>query len=31
LMVDRKLLWIDEAEIAAKAREAALRIWKKIE
>jgi len=31
LMVDRKLLWLDEAEIAAKAREAALRIWKKIE
>jgi len=31
LMVDRKLLWLDEAEIAAKAREAALRIWKKME
>jgi len=31
LMRDRKLLWLDEAEIAAKAREAALRTWKKIQ
>ncbi|MEL7644956.1 MAG: putative aminohydrolase SsnA [Anaerolineaceae bacterium] len=30
LMRDRQLLWLDEAEIAAKAREAALRAWKKI-
>jgi len=31
LMRDRKLLCLDEAEIAAKAREAALRTWKKIQ
>jgi len=31
LMRDRKLLGLDEAEIAAKAREAALRTWKKIQ
>ncbi len=30
LMRDRKLVSLDEAEIAAKAREAALRTWKKI-
>ena len=31
LMRDRNLLCLDEAEIAAKAREAALRTWKKIQ
>ena len=31
LMKDRKLLTLDEAEIAARAREVAPRIWKKYE
>lgn len=31
LMRDRKLVFLDEAEIAAKAREAARRTWKKIQ
>jgi putative selenium metabolism protein SsnA len=31
LMADRKLLTMDEAEIAAKAREAAVRAWQRVE
>lgn len=30
LMKDRKLLFLDEAEIAAKAREAATRCWNRV-
>jgi len=30
LMKDRKLLLLDEAEIAAKSREAAIRTWNKV-
>jgi cytosine/adenosine deaminase-related metal-dependent hydrolase len=31
LMADRKLLALDEAEIAAKAKEAAVRTWERVE